>query len=80
MLGRFLSHPRSVGQSYSEHLLFAQRYGWKMVKGGLAAILHGLMPFLFVTTASETVRELSQLASVPARKPKQRPTPRRRNR
>lgn len=61
MLELFTAHPRSVGESYGEHLAFACRFGAKMAVGGVAAMLHGLLPFLFVTTGSQTVRELAQL-------------------
>jgi hypothetical protein len=54
----FEAHPRSVGESYTEHLRFAAGFGFTMLKGGVAAILHGLLPFLFVTTGSETMEEL----------------------
>ena len=54
----FTAHPRSVGESYFQHLRFALRFGVKMTGGGLAAILHSLFPFCFVTTASRTNDEL----------------------
>ena len=54
----FTAHPHAVGETYLQHCAFACRYGAKMTLGGLAAILHGLFPFLFVTTASRITREL----------------------
>jgi hypothetical protein len=90
MLELFRDHPRSVGESYGEHCGFAVRFGATMVAGGLAAILHGLMPFLFVTTGSETVQELNQrieqsrakaaLAAKPKRKRRAPVAPARRRR
>jgi hypothetical protein len=55
----FTAHPREVGETYFEHGLFACRYGAKMTLGGIAAFLHGLMPFLFQTTGSRITRELN---------------------
>jgi uncharacterized protein DUF6356 len=55
----FTAHPREVGETYFEHGLFACRYGAKMALGGIAAFLHGLMPFLFETTGSRITRELN---------------------
>jgi hypothetical protein len=55
----FTAHPNSVGESYLEHGLFACRYGAKMTAGGLAALLHGIFPFLFQTTGSRITRELN---------------------
>jgi hypothetical protein len=55
----FTAHPREVGETYFEHGLFACRYGAKMTLGGIAAFLHGLLPFLFQTTGSRITRELN---------------------
>jgi len=59
MANPFTDHPHSVGETYLEHALFACRYGAKMALGGIAAILHGLFPFLFKTTGSRVTRELA---------------------
>ena len=59
MKNPFTAHPHSVGETYLEHGLFACRYGAKMTAGGLAALLHGLLPFLFQATGSRITRELN---------------------
>ncbi|HEX4781384.1 MAG TPA: DUF6356 family protein [Usitatibacter sp.] len=59
MKNPFTAHPSSVGEGYLEHGLFACRYGAKMTVGGLAALLHGIFPFLFQTTGSRITRELA---------------------
>ena len=58
MRNPFTAHPRDVGESYLQHGLFACRYGVKMTAGGLAALVHGIFPFLFQTTGSRITREL----------------------
>ena len=58
MIRLFTDHPRSVGESYVEHLCFATTFGARMLQGGLACCLHGLLPFLFTTTGSRTVLTL----------------------
>jgi hypothetical protein len=55
----FTAHPRDVGESYLEHGAFACRYGAKMTWGGIAAFVHGLLPFLFQATGSRITRELN---------------------
>jgi hypothetical protein len=60
MIRLFTEHPASVGETYAQHAVFALRYGWKMTRGGLAALVHGLLPFLFTTTASRLTDELAQ--------------------
>ena len=59
MRNPFTAHPHSVGETYPEHGLFACRYGMKMTLGGIAAMLHGVFPFLFQTTGSRITRELN---------------------
>ena len=59
MKNPFTAHPNSVGESYLEHGLFACRYGAKMTAGGVAALLHGVFPFLFQATGSRITRELA---------------------
>jgi hypothetical protein len=60
MRNPFTAHPREFGEGYLEHCLFAMRYGVKMTLGGLAAIVHGLAPFLFQSTGSRITRELNR--------------------
>ena len=59
MRNPFTAHPHDVGESYLEHGLFACRYGVKMTAGGIAAFIHGLLPFLFQKTGSRITRELN---------------------
>ncbi|MBC8022462.1 MAG: hypothetical protein H7Y14_05045 [Burkholderiales bacterium] len=60
MRNPFTAHPREFGETYLEHGLFACRYGAKMAWGGVAAFIHGLVPFLFETTGSRITRELNE--------------------
>jgi hypothetical protein len=66
MRNPFTVHPREVGETYAEHGLFACRYGAKMTLGGLAAFVHGLLPFLFKTTGSRITRELNDILEASA--------------
>lgn len=63
----FLDHPRDVGESYGEHFATAAGFGVRMVAGGLACIVHAVVPMLFVRTASDTVKSL--YATMKARQP-----------
>lgn len=54
----FTEHPAAVGETYGEHLVQASRFGGRMILGGIACLLHGIFPFLFVKTGS---REISRL-------------------
>jgi len=54
----FTEHPASVGESYGEHLVMASGFGLRMVLGGIACLIHGLLPFLFVKTGSAQIAHL----------------------
>lgn len=54
----FRAHPRTVGESYIEHAAIAGRFGGEMVVGGVACIVHAVVPAFFERTASETVKRL----------------------
>ena len=54
----FTAHPRAVGESYTAHAVTAARFGAAMVIGGLGCLAHAVVPALFTTTGSETVRRL----------------------
>ena len=55
----FTEHPASVGESYSEHLFRAVYFGTRMVFAGVACLVHGVLPFLFVRTGSRAIAELN---------------------
>ena len=54
----FTRHPGEVGESYFEHMGAASRVGLKMAGGAIACFVHGVFPFLFVKTGSETIDKL----------------------
>ncbi|HWK45609.1 MAG TPA: DUF6356 family protein [Stellaceae bacterium] len=55
----FTEHPASVGETYLEHMRFASATGATMIAGGAACLVHGVLPFLCVTTGSRTIRKLA---------------------
>lgn len=54
----FLSHPRTVGESYGAHLRTALGFGLAMVTGGMACIVHAVVPAICARTGSDTVKRL----------------------
>jgi hypothetical protein len=54
----FTDHPASVGETYREHLAVASGFGLRMILGGCACLIHGLLPFLFVRTGSKQITTL----------------------
>ncbi len=59
-LNLFTDHPASVGETYGEHLQVAGGFGLRMILGGIACLLHGLLPFLFTRTGSSTIALLHE--------------------
>ena len=54
----FTEHPAAVGETYGEHLVQASGFGGRMILGGIACVLHGVFPFLFVKTGSKQITRL----------------------
>jgi hypothetical protein len=58
ILRALTEHPASVGETYLGHMAQATGFGLRMIFAGLACVLHGLLPFLFVTTGSDAMKAL----------------------
>ncbi len=56
----FLHHPRSLNETYLEHLGRATLFGGSLLVAGAACLVHAIVPALFETTGSRTVRRLSR--------------------
>ena len=55
----FLSHPRSVNESYLEHAGAAFGISLRLFGAAFAALVHAVIPCAFVTTASSTIKTLN---------------------
>ena len=51
----FLDHPKSVGENYLQHLAHALLFSVKMFYGGLACLIHALVPCLCARTGSKAI-------------------------
>ena len=49
----FTDHPHSVGETYLQHLKYASIFGFNMVWGGLACMLHAVFPCACKRTGSD---------------------------
>jgi hypothetical protein len=54
----FFSHPASVGEGYFQHQRHAFGFAARLFTAAVASFVHGLVPALFLTTGSDTVRHL----------------------
>lgn len=55
----FTEHPSSLGESYLQHMKFALIFGFQMIVGGLACIIHAIFPFLFQKTGSNFLLKMT---------------------
>ena len=54
----FLDHPKSVDESYFEHMGQAFYFSSRMFVGAICCFMHGLVPALFTKTGSDMVQHL----------------------
>lgn len=48
----FTEHPAAANETYWQHWWFTARMGVRLILTGLSLLVHGLLPFFFVRTAS----------------------------
>ena len=59
MYNPFTKHPRSVDETYFEHMWCACKFFVKLQLLSFAALVHSVFPFLFEFTASNGVKKLN---------------------
>ena len=61
MTNIFTEHPHATGETYVEHQRIATSIGLQLLGAGAAALVHGIFPFLFVSTAGRRIEHLHDL-------------------
>ncbi len=56
----FTAHPHSVNETYFQHLRYASVAGLKLIFAGIACVIHSVFPFLFINTASNIMKKISE--------------------
>ena len=51
-------HPATVGETWGEHATTAWGFAWRLQVAALAALVHAVLPFLCVKTASTLITDL----------------------
>jgi hypothetical protein len=67
----FIEHPASVDETYLQHFASALSFGAKMIVAGVACMVHGVLPAVFMTRGSDTIRTLHDRMVVKRRKNRQ---------
>ena len=59
MYNPFTKHPKSVDETYLQHMWCAIKFSIKLNYLSYIALVHSVFPFLFKTTASDGIKELN---------------------
>ena len=55
----FNEHPKSVNETYIQHLIIALKFSVKLFVLFVIAFVHAILPFLFKTTVSKKIIEMA---------------------
>ena len=55
----FTEHPTQVNETYLQHMKKALTFSFKLLLMSLQALLHAILPFLFVTTVSDKIEAMN---------------------
>ena len=58
MIKKSKNHLNSVNENYFEYMGIALNVGLKMLLGGFMPLIHGIIPGVFQTDASNKIKEL----------------------
>jgi hypothetical protein len=61
MIGASKRHLGDVGETYFQHMRFATRVGGLAIVGGLACLVHAIIPGICPGTGSSAIRRLNQM-------------------
>lgn len=54
----FIEHPKSVDETYLEHMAFAGKFSLRLFAAAGAALVHAIIPCMFEKTASKIIADL----------------------
>ena len=55
----FTKHPKSVDETYFEHMKCAFKFFYTLLGLSIAALVHAILPFLFEHTESSGIKDLN---------------------
>ena len=56
----FTEHPAAVGETWGQHATTAFRFALSLQIAALAALVHAILPFMFIKTASRIITGLHE--------------------
>lgn len=57
----FLKHPHEAGETYFQHLRFTLGMAAHIALTAIIIVVHGILPFLFVKTASKRIAGMNRI-------------------
>lgn len=54
----FIAHPRSVDETYMQHMRFAGSFAGRLFLAASAATVHAVLPCFFEKTASTIIKDI----------------------
>ena len=54
-----MKHLEDVGMTYMKHLMFAWTLALKLFLMSLISLVHGMLPFIFLSTTSDGIKQLA---------------------
>ena len=58
---KFFTHPKEVCMSYFEHMKLSLYFSWILWKGSILAVIHAFLPDTFITSTSDTNKEVEKI-------------------
>ena len=58
MIKKSQNHLKDANESYFKHMGVALKISYKLILGGLMALIHAIIPSLFTVNASNTIKNL----------------------
>ena len=52
-MSSFFQHPKSVGMTYTEHLLFSMKLSYLFFCGSVKSIIHAIYPDVYITSSGD---------------------------
>ena len=59
-----LKHPKNVCLTYCEHLVLSLEFSIRFYIASIKAIIHAFLPFMFITSTSDTIKIIDKKLKV----------------
>lgn len=57
-------HPNAVCMTYMQHFALSMNLGFIFIKGAFKAFIHAIIPDMFITSSSDTIKYANHIVQV----------------